>query len=174
MNKKCVGCGVHLQTENKNKKGYTVSLDKDYCMRCFRSNHYKDFSLGQECIKKEDIISKLNQNSGLTFFFIDFLNLHEEAIRDYEKIKNPKMLVITKLDTIPKSIYLEKIRMWLKDVWQIEKVIFLKKNSNTSQKKIETCISEMRVKTVYFAGITNAGKSTFLNSFFQNAKSWTN
>lgn len=169
MNKKCIGCGALLQTEDSTKKGYTTSLEKEYCMRCFRWNHYKDFTIGKEKITKEEVISKLNKEKGLIFFFLDFLNLHEEALEDFKQMNHPKVLVVTKLDTIPKSIYLEKIRMWLKKNFQVEEVLFVQKNSKKSLKKIESCILEKQIKNVYFAGITNAGKSTFLNAFLDKS-----
>ena len=43
MNKKCLGCGVTLQNTNPEAPGYTKSLDMDYCMRCFRLIHYREF-----------------------------------------------------------------------------------------------------------------------------------
>jgi len=171
MIKKCIGCGVELQTEEKGKKGYTKSLDMDYCIRCFRWNHYKDYKIGNESVDKKEIIGKIKKKKGLTFFFIDFLNLHEEAILAYLEIPSPKILVVSKLDSIPRSIYLEKIKLWFKELWKIDdKVLFIQKNSKTSIKKIEQEILNSKEQIIYFAGITNAGKSTFLNSFLADGK----
>ena len=33
---KCLGCGINLQSENKNKEGYTTDLNRPLCERCFR------------------------------------------------------------------------------------------------------------------------------------------
>lgn len=166
MSKKCIGCGVTLQEEDKDKKGYTKSLEMDYCMRCFRWNHYRDFTSKEE-VDEEEIIKRINEKNGFVFFFVDFLNLHEEAFSYFKKIKLPKVFVISKMDSIPKSIYLEKIKTWIRDVWDIkEEVLFIQKDSNSSIKKIEKKILESPKKCILFAGLTNAGKSTFLNSFF--------
>ncbi len=168
MNKKCIGCGALLQTEKETKKGFTKSLEMNYCMRCFRWTHYGDYKKGQEIILKEEVLSKLNSKKGFVFFFIDFLNLHEESIRCFKDITLPKVFVISKLDTIPECIYLEKIKIWLKNIWKInEDILFIQQNSKTSIKKIEEKILASGHQTIYFAGMTNAGKSTFLNSFFE-------
>ncbi|MEC2490825.1 ribosome biogenesis GTPase YqeH, partial [Bacillus cereus] len=43
---KCIGCGVEIQTENKNEVGYAPasSLEKEQviCQRCFRLKHYNE------------------------------------------------------------------------------------------------------------------------------------
>ena len=40
---KCIGCGVNLQTINKDKIGYTISLNNELCERCFRIRNYNDY-----------------------------------------------------------------------------------------------------------------------------------
>ena len=43
MNKQCLGCGVILQTTNKDKIGYIPKNkleDSNYCERCFQITHY--------------------------------------------------------------------------------------------------------------------------------------
>ena len=40
MIKKCIGCGIPLQTENENDLGYTPKLENDLCARCFKLKHY--------------------------------------------------------------------------------------------------------------------------------------
>ena len=42
MSKKCKGCGVLLQQDDKNAIGYTPKISGDYCQRCFRITHYDD------------------------------------------------------------------------------------------------------------------------------------
>jgi len=171
MIKKCCGCGATLQIDDEGKIGYTKSLEMNYCMRCFRIQNYHDFKNAYIDIPKEDVLKKLNSLHGFAFFFIDFLNLHEEAINCFKSLNMPKILVISKSDIIPKSIYIEKIKSWLKNVHHIEnKVIFLKKDSKTSTKKIREEIDKMNDKNIYFVGITNAGKSTMITSILETEK----
>ena len=48
----CIGCGAKIQTEDKDKAGYTpkAALEKGletgelYCQRCFRLRHYNEIT----------------------------------------------------------------------------------------------------------------------------------
>ena len=40
MIKKCLGCGVILQTKEIETEGYVDNIDKDICERCFKLKHY--------------------------------------------------------------------------------------------------------------------------------------
>ena len=165
MNKKCSGCGVKLQTERKDLIGYTTSEDKSYCMRCFRLIHYRDYQNAYVNVSGQDIIDKLATKKGIVFFFVDFLNLHQETFKYYHQIKNPKILIISKLDIIPESIYLKRIMVWLKNYYHVEEpILFVSKHSNNSYKKIMKYIESASEESIYFVGMTNAGKSTFIES----------
>ena len=55
--KKCKGCGVQLQSVNKDKEGYVNDLSFDYCQRCFRLTHYGDTAKVKHNLKdNEEII----------------------------------------------------------------------------------------------------------------------
>ncbi len=165
MTKICRGCGIPLQNINSNELGYVKSLSMDYCMRCFRIQNYGDYQnayVEKDAIK---ILKKLNTKKGMVFFFVDFLNLHEESISYFKQIFLPKVFVVSKMDLIPKNISFEKIRGWLKDVYGIEEpILFTEKNSKSSVKKIEEWMREKN----YFVGLTNAGKSSILNQMLEN------
>ena len=75
MTKKCVGCGVLLQVDDSTKKGFTKSLDMDYCMRCFRLNHYHDYGTNVIEVDSAKVIQKINEEAPFVCFFIDILNL---------------------------------------------------------------------------------------------------
>ena len=40
---KCIGCGITLQTEEKNNLGYTTNIEKKLCERCFRIRNYGEY-----------------------------------------------------------------------------------------------------------------------------------
>ena len=40
---KCLGCGIKLQTSDKNKVGYTPKENATMCERCFRLKNYNEF-----------------------------------------------------------------------------------------------------------------------------------
>ena len=70
---KCIGCGVKLQTNNKDDLGYTIKLENNLCERCFRIRNYNDYKF---------VIKDNN----------DFINILKDVntTNDVEKIK--KML----------------------------------------------------------------------------------
>src|SRR5574344_1511939 len=92
MIKKCLGCGIPLQCEDENKIGYTKSLEMNYCMRCFRLNHYHDMKIeNHENIVNDKILESVNQKDGFAFFFVDFLNLSYDSIELFQQIKINKV-----------------------------------------------------------------------------------
>ena len=40
---KCIGCGISLQFDDKEKLGYTTSIDSNLCERCFRLKNYGEY-----------------------------------------------------------------------------------------------------------------------------------
>ncbi|MFC2295630.1 MAG: ribosome biogenesis GTPase YqeH, partial [Leptotrichia hongkongensis] len=90
--KKCSGCGIELQFEDKNKEGYVpeekfITEDNLLCQRCFKIKNYgenlvNNFSREDylkevnECVKKSDIILPI-------FDIIDFEGSFTEEILDY-------------------------------------------------------------------------------------------
>lgn len=164
MIKHCLGCGTVLQSEDKNKPGYILDINKDYCMRCFRLTHYNEKTVTIVHNDIKEIKSIVNNKKGLTFYFVDFLNISKETLKYYYDIEGEKCLVISKSDTIPKSIYLERIREWLRTCFNIhESILFIRKSSRSSVKKILDIMDNSNKRIFYFLGVTNAGKSTFIN-----------
>ena len=43
MTKKCIGCGIELQTEDIKSEGYVDNIDKDVCERCFKLKNYGQY-----------------------------------------------------------------------------------------------------------------------------------
>ena len=41
--KKCTGCGIALQYQDKNKLGYTRKKENTLCERCFKLKNYGDY-----------------------------------------------------------------------------------------------------------------------------------
>ena len=174
MIKHCLGCGTALQSEDKNKPGYILDINKDYCMRCFRLTHYNEKTVTIVHNDIKEIKSIVNNKKGLTFYFVDFLNISEETLKYYYDIEGEKCLVISKSDTIPKSIYLERIREWLRTCFNIhESILFIRKSSRSSVKKILDIMDNSNKRIFYFLGVTNAGKSTFINSYAGKASAKT-
>lgn len=163
MIKKCIGCGLTLQNVNKDKQGYTPNLDKDYCMRCFRLKNYGEKNLNEE-VNIDTIFSKLNKSKGVVFFFIDYLNLNKYTLDLFKRVNLKKVLVVSKIDYLRKDIKFSKIVKWLEKVYNIEEdIIFLSTKNKYGVNNIINYMQEKKFKEAYIMGITNAGKSTFIN-----------
>lgn len=166
-NKKCVGCGLPLQTENKDGLGYTPNIGKDYCMRCFRLKNYGEVRLDEK-VDEEKIIRKVNKGKGFVFFLIDYLNINKYTLDIFKKVKLPKALVISKCDTLRSDMKFNKIIKWLDRVYDIkEDVLFISKRNDFKSANIFKYMDKINVKTCFIMGITNAGKSTFINSILK-------
>lgn len=167
MSKKCIGCGIELQNNKKDALGYVESMDHDMCKRCFRLKHYHEVPVNNS-IEMENLLHKIQNKKGLSFFFVDVLEISREAISYFQKLKGEKILVISKCDVLPKSISLNKIAKWLVDVFDVQnKIIFVRKNSLSSLKKILDEMENSSYSSYYFLGMTNAGKSTLLNALLK-------
>ncbi len=167
MIKKCIGCGLSLQSEFKNKPGYTPNLQNNYCMRCFRLKNYGE-KKDLESIDYDKVLAKVNENKGIVFFLIDYLNLNKETLNIFKKIKLTKILVISKSDILRRDMKFSKIKTWLQKVYNIEdNIAFISNKNNFQNINIFKYMTKLNVNTCYIMGITNAGKSTFINSILK-------
>lgn len=164
MSKYCLGCGVLLQAKEEKKEGYVSDISQNYCKRCFRMTHYHELSVVGES-KSKDVLAKINASSGFAFFFCDFLNLYPENIKYYHQITLPKVFVVTKKDTIPKSIYYLKVKEWLQKDFKIKEDIFFVNEKSVF--KIKDLLENIPYQNIYFTGPTNAGKSSLLNTLLK-------
>lgn len=163
MNKRCIGCGLILQNANKDEKGYTPNIDKEYCMRCFRLKNYGEKNI-DETINMEDIFNKVNKGKGVAFFFVDYLNINNYTINLFKKINLKKVLVVSKIDILRKDMKFNKIKKWLEDVYNInDDILFLSTKKNYGVNSILNYLDNININIAYIIGITNAGKSTFIN-----------
>lgn len=167
MNKKCYGCGAILQTNNKEEKGY-IREDKynnsNYCERCFKITHYNEKKVTHLENINEYIIDEVNKKASFVYFLIDFLNINTETINTYKKIKTNKILIISKIDIIPKSIKNQTITNWLKENYGIkEDIIYQSSKKNINVKSLMSHLEQEKIKECYILGYTNAGKSTLIN-----------
>ena len=102
MIKKCTGCGVELQTENKEKEGFVEDINNKLCTRCFKLKNYgeyKEVSLDNEDFTK--ILKEIPKDS-LVVYLTSLLNIN----LDYLENLNNVILVLTKKDLLPKKKYI--------------------------------------------------------------------
>ncbi len=163
MIKRCIGCGIKLQTTDENKPGYIPSSklkDSNLCARCFKINHYNAYDLTSVPKNNTQIIKEVSKHPYQVIFFVDFLNINSETLNTYQKITNPKVLVISKSDLIPHSIKENKIITWLKDYYHLKEDIYFLSTKKSYNYNI---IDKFNSSNIYLLGYTNSGKSTFIN-----------
>ena len=166
---KCNGCGVELQCDNKNKSGYyPKEVDKpSYCERCFKIMHYNEVDLLSIPRDNNNIIEVVNNTKCLSVFMVDFLNINKETMGTFSMLKGDKVLVISKVDIIPRSISRNRLTDWIKTTYKVDcPVIYL-----SSKKNINTGFIDKLSKAydlIFLLGYSNAGKSTFLNKLLDN------
>ena len=161
---KCLGCGIKLQYEDEKALGFTPKKDSKYCQRCFKLQNYHENTIEENIMKDQDILTKINEKKSFTFFLTDILNLNKKVINLYEKINSPKVLVITKIDILPKNLKYEILLNNIKRIYHISDIILFSQVNGYGQNDIlKLCQKE---KEVIFSGPTSSGKSSLINYLF--------
>ena len=172
--KKCFGCGAIIQCEDDSKTGYVPPQkinDANYCQRCFKLKNYNEKVLSEVIVNEDEVIDIVNNSKSYVFFLIDFLNISDETINTFKKIKSKKTLVISKSDLIFKDIKLDKLINNLKSIYNIDNdIIFLSSKKNYNVNSLFKILDLNNTKSCYILGFTNAGKSTLINNLKKDNK----
>jgi len=169
--KYCLGCGVKLQDSNILNPGYTVSLENDYCSRCFKLKNYGEYQMStksnEEYLK---ILKDVSETKDLVLYLVDVLNIERDLneIRNY--LSNRILLIVTKRDVMPLSVSDEKIKDYFKKSGlEYEDIILISSNKNYNLDELFFMIKKYKSsKNVYVVGHTNAGKSALINKILDN------
>lgn len=170
MTKKCLGCGITLQSVNKKGLGYCPKKvgEAPYCERCFKIIHYNKASVATLLKESAKIISIVNKKALHVFFLIEFLNINSETINKFKEIETPKTLIISKCDVIPKSIKLNNVSAYLKEEYELDsEIIFVSSTKAKNLGSIMNVLEKESVTTAYVLGFTNSGKSTLINALYE-------
>ena len=174
--KRCIGCGSPLQTEYIDKAGFVKSLEQDYCVRCFRLNHYNE--MPKILANPEDydkILSQALNKNGLIVLIVDVFDISATfipKILDYIRGKDV-IVVANKFDILPKSTNVGRVVEWMSKTAQ--KMFFKALAFHVvSSKKgyflddLMNTIDMMRMeRDVYFVGCANVGKSSLINALLK-------
>ncbi|WP_129727338.1 ribosome biogenesis GTPase YqeH [Ectobacillus funiculus] len=173
---KCIGCGVLVQTEDKQGIGYAPpsALEKEplICQRCFRLKHYNDI---QDVSLTDDdflrILNGIGQTDALVVKIVDIFDFNGSWLPGLHRFVggNKVLLVGNKADLIPKSVKAEKVIHWMKySAKQLglkpEDVFLISAAKGNGIEELAGAIEHYREgRDVYVVGCTNVGKSTFIN-----------
>ena len=106
---KCIGCGVAIQTENKNEVGYAPvsSLEKEevICQRCFSLKHYNEVQ--DVSLTDDDFLNILNgvgQTDALIVKIVDIFDFNGSWLPGFHRFvgNNKVFFVGNKVDLITK------------------------------------------------------------------------
>ena len=176
----CAGCGVHIQTEDKNALGYAppsaLKRDVIICQRCFRLKHYneiQDVSLTDDDFLK--ILNEIGQTDALVVKIVDIFDFNGSWLPGIQRFagNNPVLLVGNKVDLLPKSVNKSKLVKWMQtsskeNGLKPADVMLMSAAQGEGVMEVASQIDRMREgRDVYIIGCTNVGKSTFVNRLIQ-------
>ena len=170
MNKICFGCGSTLQSINELEQGY-VSTDKindaKYCKRCYRLTHYGELINNDNEKSIKTIIDTVNKDNTFKIYIVDFLNINNNTIDIYNKIKGNKLFLISKIDLISNSININRIIENIKKVYNIYSVKCISTLKKYGINNLINYLDINNIKKCTILGPTNSGKSSFINKLIE-------
>lgn len=172
----CQGCGVAIQTEDKEKPGYVpqsaLNSEEVICQRCFRLKHYNEIQdvpyTDGDFLK---MISQISQTKSLVVKIVDIFDFSGSFIKSLHRLtgNNPIILIGNKIDLLPKSTNLNRLKNWMKKSaadygLTVQDVYLVSSTTGKGFDQVKAAIQSYRKgKDVYVVGCTNVGKSTFIN-----------
>lgn len=179
---KCSGCGVDLQTSDKDKLGYITqgALDKgnSLCMRCFNIvNYSKNISKDYTDEQFIDVLKKIPRNS-LIVMVVDVFDLNSTLLDSIIDVIEGMdvLLFVNKSDMLPDSINIDKLLKNIVEMYQhlnlniVDGTLISAKynfNIDYARELIDTFAQN---KDTYIVGVSNVGKSQFLSSLLKECE----
>ena len=178
---KCFGCGAIIQSENEKHIGYVPksALEKEnvLCKRCFQLKNYH--RIQDSYMTKDDflnILQEIGEKDCLVVYMIDLFDFNGSLIQGLMRhiAYNDVLVLANKRDILPKSVKERKLEHWVRRQLKEEgikpiDVIITSGKKNMNLDRIYDSILEYRKgRDVYVVGVTNVGKSTFINALLKH------
>jgi len=192
---KCIGCGIKLQTHDESLPGYVPLLvsadlgDNVYCKRCYQIIHngkkYDPEISDNDYYKK---ISVIKEQKAIIVLMIDIMDIYGGFIPNLHEYigDNKVIIVVNKVDIMPKDVHLKKIEERIRGIAAKEKLDVLSVIMISAKKKqnIESVLNKIfkikdnalkksksyrerrlnKIRDCYILGCASVGKSTFINA----------
>ena len=168
---KCIGCGVTLQSNDREKIGFTSNLENNLCERCFRIRNYNEYNF----ILKDNndyinILNDISKTNDLVVLVVDLFNISKNLNDISKYINNDILLVLSKRDILPKSCYDKKFIEYFNNynLNIIDSVVISSNKNYNLDILLEKINMYKKSNKVYVVGFTNSGKSTLINKIIYN------
>ncbi|MFR7591386.1 MAG: ribosome biogenesis GTPase YqeH [Longibaculum sp.] len=183
MNKemKCYGCGAIIQNEDEKHIGYVpksaMKQDQVLCQRCFKLKNYHQ--LQETSMTKDDfleILQTIGEKDCLVVYIVDLFDFNGSMIQGLMRhiAYNDVLVLANKRDILPKSVKERKLEHWVRRQLKQQgikpvDVMITSGKKNLNLDMIYDAIMEHRKgRDVYVVGVTNVGKSTFINALLKH------
>ena len=178
---KCYGCGAVIQSEDEKHIGYVpkqaINHDHVLCQRCFQLKNYH--RLQDTHMSKDDfleILGLVGEKDCLVVYMIDLFDFQGSLIQGLIRHIgfNDVLVLANKRDLLPKSVKERKLEHWVRRQLKEEglkpvDVIITSGKKNLNLDTIYDAIDTYRKgRDVYVVGMTNVGKSTFINALLKH------
>jgi ribosome biogenesis GTPase YqeH len=172
----CNGCGIKIQTEDETAPGYAPASalrhDPVICRRCFRLQHYNEVQdvpmTGDDFLK---LLSQISGRKGLVVYLVDIFDFSGSWVPGLQRLigNNPVLMVGNKRDLLPKSTNPNKLISWMRrsakelGLRPLDVLLMSAEKNLGIDQVIEEMNDYRKGKDIYVVGVTNVGKSTFIN-----------